>query len=286
VCARRSASLTESAPLGAYWLCVRGVDDAGALLGPAEPDWPVYELITQVGDPDARVQWVRDDDARVRLAAGGQVDIDRLRGVATFTMPVSPTAAELVHPYLASVAAVAARWRGHESFHAGAVEAGGGAWVVLGGKGAGKSSLLAMLAAAGHPVLSDDVAIVDSHVAVAAGPRLIDLRDDAAAALGVGTPMGKVGLRERWRIGLDPVPSRLPLRGFVEVAWGEEAQIEPVPVATRVARLVDQRVIHRLPPRDPAFLLELAQLPMLQFRRPRDWDAMAAASERLVEAIG
>ena len=76
------------------------------------------------------MQWVRDDEARVRLAAGGQVDIDRLRGAATFTMPARPTAAELVHPYLAPVAAVAARWLGHESFHAGAVEAGGGAWVV------------------------------------------------------------------------------------------------------------------------------------------------------------
>ena len=44
-------------------------------------------------------------------------------------------------------------------------------------------------------------------------------------------------------------------------------------------------MIHRLPPRDPAFLLELAQLPMLELRRPRDWDAAADARERLLDAV-
>ena len=238
-----------------------------------------------MGDPAARLQWVRDDHARVRLAAGGRVDIERVPGRAMFTMPARPSAAELVHPYLASVAAVAARWLGNESFHAGAVEYDGGAWVLLGGKTAGKSSLLATLALAGHAVVTDDVAVVHRDCLVSAGPRLIDLRAEAAAQLGVGRPLGKVGLRERWRMDIRSVPSELPLRGFIELVWGDGPEITRVPAARRVARLVEQRVIHRLPPRDPAFLLELAALPMLELRRPRDWNAEAEARERLIDAI-
>jgi hypothetical protein len=228
---------------------------------------------------------VRADDARVRLAAGGQVEIDRLRGRATFTMPRRPSAAELVHPHLASVAAVAARWLGHESFHAGAVEADGGAWILLGGKAAGKSSFLAMLAVAGHCIVTDDVAVVHQTGAVSAGPRLIDLRAEAAARLGLGCPLGVVGIRERWRMDVPESPALLPLRGFVQLRWGDAPQVTRVPAASRVARLVDQRVIHRLPPRDPAFLLELAGLPMLELRRPRNWDAADEARERLLDSI-
>jgi hypothetical protein len=230
------------------------------------------------------LQWVRPDDALVRLGGGGQVEIDRVNGSARFTMPARPTAAELVHPYLASVAAVAGRWLGHESFHAGAVEVDGGAWVVLGGKRAGKSSFLALMAADGHPIVTDDVAVLDKEGAVAAGPRLIDLRAEAAARLGVGEPMGVVGLRDRWRVPVKVVRARVPLRGFVDLAWGEGPSVGPVPPARRLARLVEHRVIHRLPPRDPALLLELAALPMLELRRPRDWDAAADARARVLDA--
>jgi hypothetical protein len=271
--------------VGAYGLRLRGVEGANGLLGPAAAGWPTYELSTCIGDPDASLQWVRPDEALVRLGGGGQVKIDRVSGRARFTMPVRPTAAELVHPYLAPVAAVAARWLGHESFHAGAVEVDGGAWVVLGGKGAGKSSLLALLAAHGHPIVTDDVAVLNSDGAVAAGPRLIDLRTEAAARLGVGEPLGVVGLRERWRMHVKAVRAQVPLRGFVELAWGEGPSVGPVPPARRVARLVEHRVIHRLPPRDPALLLELAALPMLELRRPRDWDAAAEARECLLDAV-
>ena len=90
-------------------------------------------------------------------------------------------------------------------------------------------------------------------------------------------PLGVVGLRERWRMHVKAVPAQVPLRGFVELAWGEGPSVGPVPPARRVARLVEHRVIHRLPPRDPALLLELAALPMLELRRPRDWDAAAGA---------
>ena len=59
-------------------------------------------------------------------------------------------------------AAVFARWRGLETLHGGAfVDDRGGAWAVLGDRGAGKSSLLAALALAGHEVVADDLLVLD-----------------------------------------------------------------------------------------------------------------------------
>ena len=193
-----------AAPCAAYGLRLHGVEAARELLGPALPGWPAYELSTRVGEVHDDLQWLRPDSARVRLAAGGHVELDRRRRRAVFTLSAPARAAELVHPHFASAAAVAGRWLERESFHAGALEAGGGAWVVLGDKGAGKSSLLALLALGGQTIVADDVAVVDRGCAVMAGPRLIDLRGDAAERLGTGRALGRVGLRERWRMSLGP----------------------------------------------------------------------------------
>ncbi len=270
--------------LGTYGLGLRGVEAASALLGPAGDDWPTYSLSTRLGPATNGLQWIRPDDARVSLAAGGHVDVDRLEGRATFTMPVRPAAAALVHPHLASVAAVVARWRGLESFHAGGVEIDGGAWLILGAKGAGKSTLLAGLAALGHPTVTDDVAIVDRQLLVSAGPRLIDLRAEAADRLGVGEPLGTVGTRERWRVPVSAVPAVLPLRGFVQLAWGEALRVTSIPAAGRVPTLVEHRVIRGLTPTHPAFLLDIASVPMIELRRPRDWSVSDEACGRLLAA--
>jgi hypothetical protein len=263
------------------------VEAAGALLGPAGDDWPTYTLTTRVGPPTDGLQWIRRDEARVSLASGGHVDVDRKEGRATFTMRARPSAAALVHPHLASVAAVVARWRGRESLHAGGVEIDGGAWLILGARGAGKSTLVAGLVALGYPMVTDDVAIVDRQLAVLAGPRLIDLRAGAASRLGMGTSLGTVGTRERWRVPVGTVSPVLPLRGFIRLAWGDGVRVTSVPAGHRVPALMDHRVIHRLPPADPAFFLDIASLPMIELQRPRDWGAMdeacalaaAAASE-------
>ena len=82
------------------------------------------------------------------------------------------------------------------------------------------------------------LAIVDSHVAVVCRTAAHRPSCGRGRRLGVGTPMGKVGARERWRMALDPVPSRLPLRGFVEVAWGEGLRSSRYPWRARPATLV------------------------------------------------
>jgi hypothetical protein len=269
---------------GAYGLCLAGVETVADLLVPAEPDWPRIELSATVGHASPAIQWVRRDSALLRLRAGGQVEVDWIRGRAEFTLPRRVTPADLLHPYLSSVAAVAAHRRGCEGFHAGALIANGGAWVVIGDKGAGKSSLLAMLALRGHPVVADDVAILDDEGRVLAGPRFIDLRAGASEELGAGEAIGVVGTRERYRMRIGEVPAATPLRGFVRLAWGEAAAVTSVRAARRLTELYANRIA-RLEPADATPILELSTLPMLELRRPRGWTKAGAAAEQLLDAL-
>jgi hypothetical protein len=278
------SALAAPGECGAYGLRLAGVEAAADLLLPAEPSWPLIELSASVGDVSPEVQWVRRDTALLRLRAGGQVEIDWIHGRAHFTLPQPVTAAELLHPYLATVAAVAAHRDGREGFHAGAVVAGGGAWIVIGDKGAGKSSLLASLALRGQPVAADDVAILDAGGAVLAGPRFVDLRAGAATQLGAGESIGVVGTRERFRMPLGAVETATPLRGFVRLEWADDAAVTRVPAARRVSELYANRIA-RLEPADPTPILELSTLPMLELRRPRDWGAAAATADLLMEAL-
>jgi hypothetical protein len=56
------------------------------------------------------------------------------------------------------------------------------------------------------------------------------------------------------------------------------------PCAQRLAALEQHRAV-RLPPPDPAALLALSALPVLELRRPRRWEALADAADRLLGAI-
>lgn len=272
--------------LGAYGLALTGVEAASSLLVPAKPDWPSLELSWRVGGGMASTQWVRPDGALLQLQTGGQVEVDWAGGKAVFSTPVRLDDAELVHPYLAPVAGLAARWLGREGFHAGGVVVGSGAWGVLGDKEAGKTSLLASLAFAGHPIVTDDVLVVDEDGRALLGPRSLDLRADSARWFGISAEPAGAGIRADRRRIVPPTPTEgPPLRGFVLLAWGPETTVADVPLARRLAELRASRVVSGLPPREPRRLLELAALPMVEFRRPRDWQRAADASERLLGAM-
>ena len=184
---------------------------------------------------------------------------------------------DLVHPYLGPIATVHGRWLGRESFHAGAFATPAGAWLVVGPKEAGKSSLLAALHRAGHPVVCDDIAVLDG-TNILAGPRAVDLRerpDDLDAAL--------VREGERWRVGLPPIALRLPLAGWVELRWSDRRTLQDVPVAERLRRLAGWRQWQALASNPHAFL-ELAALPGFVFERPRG--QMARDVEAIVDLCG
>lgn len=270
--------------LGAYGFWLTGLDGASDVLGEAPPGWPELSIVRAAPDGDRPpVERVTADHASVWVPSGGWAELDRAAGRAEIRAPEGTTDGALAHPFLASVALVASRWRGHEGFHGGGIVAGGGVWGILGDKTAGKSTALAHLAVRGVGIMSDDVLIVDGTT-VLAGPRSVDLRKDAAAQLGAGEPMGQVGARHRWRVPLAPVAAELPLRGWVTLAWGDRLAVEPLRGAQRFQALLPHRGVRLVPP-DPARLVALSALPHLRFTRPRDWDGLAAASDRLLDAI-
>jgi hypothetical protein len=275
----------ERPTVGAYGLRLLGLDEAARLLVDADPSWPALEVRRTVGRVARRREFVDEDRAGVRLRNGGTIALDRRAARADFVVPRPLTTEELVHPYLAPVAAVMAHWLGRESFHAGAVALGRDVWGVVGDRLSGKSSTLAWLARAGYDVVCDDMLVLEASTAKAyAGPRSIDLRRDAADRLDAGEGLGVVGARERWRLRLGPIDPDLVFRGWVSLAWGAEVRTRSLTGAERVALLAAQRGL-RVPPRDPTALLELASLPCWELCRPRDWARLAAAADLLLERI-
>jgi hypothetical protein len=280
----RLPTASSEGPIGAYGLRLEGVETSRSLLVPAKPRWPTFHIRSEVHEPPWRdSDIVTDSDADLRLQTGGEIRIEREPGLAVFRMQRPLKESELIHPYLAPVAAVAGYWFDRESFHAGAFVLGGGAWGVIGGREAGKSTLLASLASRGIAVLSDDMLILDGDIPFQA-PRSIDLRPAAAKHFSVGEPLGVVGARERWRLRLAPIVESLPLRGWIFLSWGDHVETSTVAAHERIARLGAQRGL-RMAPRDPVRLLDLAALPAWELRRPRAWDGLDAATDLLLERI-
>lgn len=271
-------------PRGAYGLRLRGVEAAAALLVPADADWPAIEVAAEVGEGAIDAERVNAERAELRLRTGGRIDIERASGRVTYTVPRPLRADELVHPYLAPAAALVSRWLRRESFHAGAFVAGGRCWALLGDRESGKSSTLAWLALAEHPVVSDDMLVLDGLQPFAA-PRSIDLRREAAEHLGAGEEIGFTGARERWRLTLPAADGRPPpLGGFCFLSWADRVETRRIPASERLPRLLAQRGL-RLPPHDPEGLLELAALPAWELSRPREWELLGPAAERLLETV-
>jgi hypothetical protein len=270
---------------GAYGLRLSGRSLPEALLDDAPGDWPALELVRRVGTAPGGDDQLGPERASIRLIDDGRVEIERDPGRATFITRRPLGDDELVHPYLGLAAAVYSRWLGRESFHAGAFEAGRGAWIVAGEKAAGKSTLLASLALRGRLVLADDVVVLDGGEALA-GPRSIDLRADTAAALGVGEDVTAPGGRERWRLALPGAGARVPVAGWVFPAWADGApEVVPVPPNERLVRFAGSRVL-RIDPDRPELLVKLAALPAWELRRSHGWDGLGEALDLLLSALG
>lgn len=279
---RRQAHVRRE--VGAYGLRLRNVEQARPLLVPADERWPRLTIRRRRGHADTETEWVSDRAAVLKLQNGGEIAIDRARGEAAFVMDRPVRTDELVHPLLAPVAAVMGYWLGRESFHAASFVSDGTAWGVVGDRESGKSTLVARLALDGVGLVCDDMLVLEDGVAFA-GPRSIDLREEAAERLEAGEAVGLVGARERWRLVVGQIDANPTLGGWIFLTWGDKVELVPVRGAARVERLAVNRGM-RIPPRDPAQLLELATLPAWELRRPRSWDALADAVACLRDAVG
>jgi len=274
---------------GMYGFGVEGFRHPAGLLVTAEPGWAHLDVVQRrpaadhcrPGDREVNSLRLDETSADIWLSNTEAVSIDRATLGVQITADHEVDDALLAHPYLALPIAVASQWLGRQLFHGAAVAPGGHAWGLVGTAAAGKSSLAAWFAGHGHPVLCDDLLVVDGST-VFAGPRCVDLRFDAAAALGADT-FEVVG-RPRRRLSLPPVAASAPLGGFVQVDWGDAVAIEPVPIGDRLRVLVENFVLR---PRDDDALayLDLVALPMYRFTRPRAIESIDAATTQLVEAL-
>jgi hypothetical protein len=269
--------------IGAYGLRLENVERARPLLVPAQPSWPRLTIRRRLGNGEAEHDWLSERAAVLKLQKG-EIALDRSRETATFVLPHRLGTAELVHPLLAPAAAVMAYWLERECFHASGFVADGGVWGLIGDRGSGKSTTVARLALDGIGIACDDLLVVEGSTALA-GPRSVDLRRKAAERLGTGEPLGVVGARERWRLKVGPVPSVLPLAGWIFLAWGERVEVVEVGPGERLVRLHANRGVN-LPPRAPEALLELAALPAWELRRPQKWESLPRAVERLLVVVG
>lgn len=272
---------------GAYGLQVE-LDGGEGLLGPAGADWMPWELrvdcsATGLERPPAGSAYVDQNEAMNPIDGGGWALVDRLAATTTFRLAAPPGAPALAHPLLSFTGAVVAWWRGHNAFHAGAFVVAQRTWAVIGAKQAGKSSLLAALAEAGHQVLSDDLLVIRDGRCLA-GPRAIDLRAEVSARFPRATPTASIAGRTRWRLPLGAVAAEAPLAGWITLGWSDRARLIELPVVERMPLVAGAFAIH-LPPPDLPGLLGLAALPMLRFERPRELDQLDVSARVLAERL-
>ena len=123
--------------------------------------------------------------------------------------------------------------RGRLVLHGSAVEVDGQAVVLLGRKGAGKSTTAAALLARGHRLLTDDLVAVDfvgDQPRCAPGPVQMKLWPASAEALGLG---GKVepfaeGLDKGVWFGAQTSPRAAPVALVCSLAWGDARVLSPL----------------------------------------------------------
>ncbi len=276
-----SAGAEPEPRLGAYGLTLPGL--AGdQWLNPAPATWPVWRFV-ESSEPAPR-SGSSDDVAVVRWASGHTEHIDRTAATTTFSGGPPLPSFSFVHPILTATAAAHAHWTGRVTFHAGAfLGPDGGVWGVLGDREQGKSSALTWLAASGAQVFSDDLLITDGDVVVA-GPRCIDLREASARYFGMGSDIGLLGERHRWRVDLSAVPPEAALRGWVVLDWGDEPTVTEVSAAQRPAHLA-KGVALTVADQHPLAWLGALGRPMVLLSRPRSWAALDESMTLLLERL-
>jgi hypothetical protein len=153
------------------------------------------------------------------------------------------------------------------ALHAGALSCDGRAWLITGPREAGKSTLLHAAHRERLPVICDDTSVVSGGF-VLSGPRCLDLRAPVP-----GSEPVRDGMRHR--VTLEPVPWRVPLAGFVHLAWDEDAltpRLAALDPAERLAALADAPRNDAVPSQAVG-LLDLVAWPAYSLRRRRDADA-------------
>lgn len=270
---------------GAYGLRLLNLPDDetvhGALVQ-APVHWPAVSVRLEQGPPNGSAgspSPTDSDHVSLGLPDGGSAAFDRRAATATLRTPLPLTRGSLVHPALAYVGSVFSTWLGRSALHAGAFLNDGGAWAILGEHESGKSSTLAWLARAGHPILADDMVVLDGLTAFA-GPRSIDLRPATAEMLNVNGSADAVREGLRHRLTPRQTAAEHALRGWFVLSWGDRLEARRIPPGERLAALVQH--LHPIQARGGPGLLDLLTLPAFEVSRPQDLKALPEAAATIV----
>lgn len=268
---------------GAYGLTLPDAPAEGLASAPSH--WPEWRLALSRSDGSQVVQALNDGFARLALEPDGFVEVIHAERRTVLHTPEPVVPAALLHPYLGTTAIMFARWTRRLSFHAGClVGPDGGVWAVLGDREAGKTSLLAWVLLHGGQIFADDLLVTDGATAFA-GPRILDLRQEASERFGIGDYVGRLGSRERWRVKVGDVSPELPLRGFIQLGWSDRISLRSVPMPDRLRALARNRGL-LVGEEAPDAWFQVVSLPLLRFERPRDWAQLDASTEQLLSAMG
>lgn len=151
--------------------------------------------------------------------------------------------------------------------HAGAASVDGGAALLLGPSGSGKSSVTTALLLKGCPIFGDDVVLLDATGRLEAFPRRPKLDAEQAVRLGLdpaATVLWHEGAEECWidtsRFGGWSGPESVRALIRVQYVAGHEAELEPVQPAEMLTTLLASVVPRAGLPVDPELTGSLATL--------------------------
>ena len=182
----------------------------GAIEAPGPPG--AYGISGWPGDEADVVVWRRE--TRLRIAAS-EITVDTADDAFARQCVLGPGLGVLLHR------------RGHLVLHGSAVDVGGRAVVLVGHKGAGKSTSAAALVARGHRLLTDDLVALDDG-RVLPGPTQMKLWGASAGALGVETEPFMDGLDKGVWHGAEAAEHAAPLALVCSLGWGDALALEPL----------------------------------------------------------
>lgn len=192
---------------------------------------------------------------------------------------------DLVHPYLAPVAALIHRWFRTPALHGAALTKGNGAVALIAAREMGKTTTAAaMVELRGASLLADDLVVIKGgHVLP--GPLSLDLRAPALHLLGLDGTSVRGGDRHR-RLAPEKRPDARSeaLKAIVHLRFGRVAELRPLAVRDRLALLAEQLYWPGLGG-GPEDLLSLAAVPHVLLTRPRGEEGMRFALDRLVDLL-
>ncbi len=226
----------SSTARGTYGVRLVGFEDCDSL-GTVPDEAPPWRIAIDsganrlLGEPEH----ITADSALLHFGDGSSAQVSRESpgGSVRLFLSRDVSRCDLAHPYLSVTGMLNAYWGDGLGLHAGAVVIDGRAWVIVAAKGGGKTTSLALLDRAGHPVLADDLSVVGPQLQVHRGPRFLDLRREVAERLAIGEDRGFIGMRRRWRYRIRDAPLTAPLGGVVVPVWGD-AFVDPVQGAGRL----------------------------------------------------